>query len=85
MSALTQPRAELRGGNASDDSFAMSKSILTPFTALCTLTVDRQSPRSWGGIECAHSSSKFLGRGLAWVSYATSGAISREESKMEGR
>jgi len=35
MSALTPPRADLRGGNQSADSFATSRSIFTPSTTLC--------------------------------------------------
>ena len=40
MRALTHPRADLRGGNASDDSFAISKSILKPLVTLRTFSVD---------------------------------------------
>ena len=49
-SALTPPRADLRGGNQSDDSFATSKSILMPLTALCTFAVDCWNHRGWGVI-----------------------------------
>ena len=42
MSALTPPRADLRGGHQSDDSFAMSKSIVKMSTALCTFSVGCQ-------------------------------------------
>jgi hypothetical protein len=42
MSAFTPPRAALRGGNQSDDSFAMSRRISTLPVALCLLAVKRQ-------------------------------------------
>ena len=35
MSALMQPKHDLRGGNASDDSFAMSKSVFAPSMNRC--------------------------------------------------
>ena len=73
------PRADLRGGNTSDDSFAMSKSILRPFTARCALAVGDQNPRNEGGIGCAYSDSNPLGRGSTCLSYRLSGAISRED------
>ena len=50
MSALTPPRADLRGGNQSDDSLAISKSILTPFTPLRTIAADRQNREKQGVI-----------------------------------
>ena len=35
VSALTPPRADLRGGNQSDDSFAISRRIFATSTTLC--------------------------------------------------
>jgi len=61
MSALTHPRADLSGGNASDDSFAMSRRILTPLVTLCAFPgiVRVLNP---GIIEHAHSNLKALER-----------------------
>ena len=42
------PRHDLRGGNASDDSFAMSSSILTTSTNRCFLAVGRQKDQKCG-------------------------------------
>jgi len=54
MSALIPPRAALRGGNQSDDSFAMSKSILTPSTVFCAFPAGCQGRLKSIVIECAH-------------------------------
>ena len=36
------PKHDLRGGNASDDSFEMSRSVLTASITRCFLAADRQ-------------------------------------------
>ena len=41
MSALTPPRADLRGGNQSADSFATSRRIRAPPATLCKLFAER--------------------------------------------
>jgi len=53
MSALTPPRADLRGGNQSDDSFATSRRILAPSTVLRLFAVNRQGPETVKGA-CTH-------------------------------
>ena len=43
MIALTPPRADLRGGNQSDDSFATSRAIFTRFAILCLFAGRRRT------------------------------------------
>ena len=79
MSVLTPLRADLRGGNQSDDSFATSKSTKVQSTVLWTLAVERQD--IWnrqGVIKSAHSGSGFVGKVWAWVSCWLLGGTSKD-------
>ena len=56
MSAFTPPRADLRGGNQSEDSFAISRRIFAPPTTLCLFAVRFEQSRVYSteGVESAH-------------------------------
>ena len=65
MTALTPPRADLRGGNQSDDSFPMPNSTLAQSPALCTFSTDCQNFRGQGIIGRAHSSPELFRKAVA--------------------
>ena len=84
MSAFTPPRAALRGGNQSDDSFAISRRIFVPSVALCLLAVKRQGIAAknntpthmgwdWGSLRCL-SDVAFE----AWLSYRSVDVAARD-------
>jgi hypothetical protein len=85
MSAFTPPRAALRGGNQSDDSFAISRRIFTPSVAFRLLAVkrqgiaiknDRSAQMGWdfGSLRCL-SDVTFE----AWLAYRSVDVAAREE------